>query len=303
MSKQNSPKRRTGQIVAAAIFGAIGVACIATETQMVLEKLTAGKGWNSLATAMIVAAVAQAVLAIALEWTLHHGRKFHFAACAACLLIVTVYTFTMSLDRAVGAKASVIQGQTDASKEVTDLEGKLKTAEADATAERKKGGCGKVCLGLEAKVGEIKIELAKAKAKRQEVGANDTVAELFEAIMSPKTYAKVQPALLPSFLTLFGFLAISLASAAAHGGSKVEAPAPAEAIAPRLATSAGKFTDAQIEATILADLKAGALQQQADYAAMFGVSVAKISRVQDRMADAGKIASHRSGKRRILTLL
>ncbi|MCK9549208.1 hypothetical protein [Aquamicrobium sp.] len=194
-----------------------GVALAGTDTWSNMEFILGSeKGLTSLVAAVPVASVA-AMLALPAARAAWRAKKKFEAGLLACVLVAaTTFSLSATLDRTSQTREAQLAERKSANMAATLARQALDEAKADvarfdaeAAAERTRGGCGPVCKSWEAKADAARVRVAEAIAQVRTAGAERAVDTLAASVayfvpVSEKTVATVQPMLLPAVMYLGG---------------------------------------------------------------------------------------------------
>lgn len=194
-----------------------GVALAGTDTWSNVEFiLQSEKGLTSLVAAVPVASVAAMLALPAARMAWRAKKRFEAILLGVVLVAATTFSLSATLDRTsqtreaqMAERRSSNMAATLARQSLEDAKADVARFEAEAAAERSRGGCGPICKSWEAKAEAARQRVAEAMAQVRIAGAERAVDTLAASVayflpVSERTVATVQPMLLPAVMYLGG---------------------------------------------------------------------------------------------------
>ena len=194
-----------------------GVALAGTDTWSNVEFiLQSEKGLTSLVAAVPVASVAAMLALPAARMAWRAKKRFEAILLGVVLVAATTFSLSATLDRTsqtreaqMAERRSSNMAATLARQSLEDAKADVARFEAEAAAERSRGGCGPICKSWEAKAEAARQRVAEAMAQVRVAGAEKAVDTLAASVayflpVSERTVATVQPMLLPAVMYLGG---------------------------------------------------------------------------------------------------
>lgn len=194
-----------------------GVALAGTDTWSNVEFiLQSEKGLTSLVAAVPVASVAAMLALPSSRMAWRAKKKFEAILLGVVLVAATTFSLSATLDRTsqtretqMAERRSSNMAATLARQSLEDAKADVARFEAEAAAERSRGGCGPICKSWEARADAARQRVAEAMDQVRTAGAEKAVDTLAASVayflpVSERTVATVQPMLLPAVMYLGG---------------------------------------------------------------------------------------------------